>query len=183
MYTVRNDFHAIHHSGVRRLSAIELFVLHDMEDVHYLTAAENTGRWFERMASGGSTHYGIDNNSIQRYLALNVICWGAPNANTNGVHFEQMGKASWVRETWMQQAKPTLDRTAWLLARVHKYLEARGVIIPLRKLGDDELRAHKHGIVTHRQVTRVLGGGSHTDPGSGYPMAWVVDRARHYNVS
>lgn len=180
MYKVLSDYHAVHHSGIRRLSAIDWFVLHDMENISYDKAAENVGHWFEMQASGGSSHYGIDNNSIQRYLALNVIAWGAPGANTNGVHFEQMGRAAWVRETWLQRAKPTLDQTAWLLARVKRYLEERKVAIPLRHLTDAEIRAHKHGIVLHRDLTRALGIGSHTDPGTGYPLDYVIKRARHY---
>jgi len=178
-FTIRRDYHAVHHSGLRPLSAIDFIVLHDMEVTAYDTAAEAVGRYFEMLASGGSTHYGVDNDSIQQYLALGVICWGAPGANTNGVHIEQMGKASWSRDQWMAKAKPTLERTAWLMARVHKRLARAGLSLPLAVLTDAEVRGHHHGVTTHRQLTRVLGG-SHTDPGTGYPLEWVVHLARHY---
>ena len=179
-YTIESDYRAIRDSGPRPLSKIEWFVLHDMENTNKGGAAEATGSWFQNRAVQASTHYGIDNNSIQRYRTIGTICWGAPGANTNGVHIEQMGKASWNRDQWFDNAKPTLDRTAWLLARLHKYLKKRGVIVPLRQLTDHEVRAHKHGIVTHRQLTRALGVGTHTDPGTGYPLGWVVKRAQEY---
>jgi hypothetical protein len=178
-YTIRRDYHAVHHSGLRPLSAIDFIVLHDMESTNPGGAAEGAGSWFENFASGGSTHYGVDNNSIQQYLALGVICWGAPGANTNGVHIEQMGAARWTRDQWMSKAKPTLERTAWLMARIHNRLLRANVRVPLTVLTDSEVRGHHHGVTTHRQLTRVLGG-SHTDPGSGYPLEWVVKLARQY---
>jgi hypothetical protein len=180
-YTVQRDyFPALRQSGTRRLAVIEWLVLHDMESTNLTGAAEGVGAWFRNSQVQASTHYGIDNNSIQQYLALTTIPWGAPGANLNGIHYEQMGKASWSREQWFDKAKPTLDRTAWLLAKNHNRLEAANVHVPLRALTDAELRDHKHGITTHRQLTRALGIGTHTDPGSGYPLAWVIERARHY---
>ena len=179
-YKVRHDYRAIRNSGPRPLSAVEWIVLHDMESTNKTGAAEGVGDWFEDVRVQASTHYGIDNNSIQRYLPLTIVPWGAPGANRNGVHIEQMGKASWTREQWMKNAKPTLDRTAWMLARLNRYLSKHGVKVPLRTLTDAEVRAHKHGVTTHRQLTRALGVGTHTDPGTGYPLGWVMDRARHY---
>lgn len=180
-YTIRNDYYpALRQSGFRRLSLIELFVLHSIESGNLDGAAEGAGAWFQNSKVKASSHYGIDNDSIQRYLKLTQIAWGAPGANQSGVHYEQMGYARWTREQWMDKARPTLDRTAWLMARNHNYLKSNGVTVPLRKLSDDELADRKPGITSHRQVTRVFGGGTHTDPGTGYPYEWVVERARYY---
>jgi len=173
-YSIQHDYTAAHDSGSRKLSAIKLIVLHDMESTNAGGAAEGTGAWFERAASQGSTHYGVDNNSIQRYLDLTRISWGAPSVNTNGVHIEQMGKASWTRKQWLDKAAGTLDRTAWLIARLHKRLG-----IPIRRLTDAELRAGKQGVTTHRQCSRVFGG-THTDPGTGYPFDHVLERAKEH---
>lgn len=176
-YSVQHDFTAAHDSGARKLSAVKLIVLHDMENANAGGAAEATGAWFARAASQGSTHYGVDNNSIQRYLGLDRVPWGAPSVNTSGVHIEQMGKAAWTRRQWMDKAAGTLERTAWLIARLHKRLG-----IPIRTLTDAELKAGKQGVVTHRQCSRVFGG-THTDPGTGYPLAHVIDRAKKYAAS
>lgn len=175
-YVIGTSFHAFHHSGTRALSSIRLVVLHDMEDVHYLSAAENTGRWFASRASAGSAHYGTDNDSIERYLPLTVVPWGAPGANTDGVHIEQMGRAAWSAAEWHKRAAGTLDRTAWLLSHLHRHLADHGVRLPIRTLTDAELKNGKAGVTTHRQLTRVLGG-THTDPGTGYPLATVIAKA------
>lgn len=180
-YTVRRDyFPALRQSGTRRLAVVEWIVWHDMESANLTGAAEGVGSWFRNHQVEASTHYGVDNNSIQQYLNLTTIPWGAPGANLNGVHIEQMGLARWDREQWMDKAKPTLDRNAWLTARIHRRLEAANVHVPLHLLSDAEIRAHKHGVTTHRQLTRALGIGSHTDPGTGYPLEWAIERARHY---
>ena len=174
LFPIRHDFHAVHSSGTRALSAVHLIVLHDMEVTAYSTAAEAVGRYFEMQASGGSTNYGIDNNSIQQYLGLEVIPWGAPYANTQGVHIEQMGVATWSGSEWRQKAQGTLSRTAWLIAHLNKVLG-----IPVRKLSDAQVRANVKGVTTHAQCTRVFGG-SHTDPGPGYPFDIVLGMARGY---
>jgi hypothetical protein len=173
-YEIRSDYRALHDSGTRSLSAIRLLCLHSIESDNLRGAAEGAGAWFEDRRSAGSAHYGVDNDSIQRYLPLDRIPWAAPSVNLAGIHYEQMGRAAWSREQWLKLATPTLDRAAWLLAR-----HAKRFAIPLRKLTDAELRAGKRGIITHSQATRVFGG-THTDPGSGYPMDWVLKRAATY---
>ena len=174
LFPIHHDYHAVHSSGTRALSQVHLVVLHDMEVTAYNTAAEAVGRYFEMAASGGSTNYGVDNDSIQQYLGLEVIPWGAPYANTQGVHIEQMGVASWTGDQWRTKAKGTLQRTAWLSAHLSKVLG-----IPLRKLNDAQVRANVKGVTTHAQCTRVFGG-SHTDPGPGYPIDYVLGLARGY---
>ena len=173
-FSIRRDYHAIHRSGTRSLSAINFIVLHDMECTAEDTAAEAVGSYFQNPASGGSTNYGVDNNSIQCYLADNVIPWGAPGANTDGVHIEQMGTASWSTKEWFKHAEGTLDRTAWLIAKLAKKLD-----IPVRRLSDRQVKSRQQGVVTHAQLSRCLGG-THTDPGNGYPLDWVMSRAEFY---
>jgi len=180
-FTIQRDYYpALRDSGTRKLAVIEWIVLHDMESTNLTGAAEGTGAWFQNHQVQASTHYGCDNNSIQQYLALSKIPWGAPGANLNGVHIEQMGKAAWTHEQWMAKAEGTLKRCAFLIAKTHIRLEAANVHVPIRRLSDSEIRAHKHGVTTHRQLTRALGIGTHTDPGSGYPLDWVLDKARGY---
>jgi hypothetical protein len=172
---IRHDYHALRSSGTRPLGAVRLFVLHDMEDTALDQAAEDTGRFFESRAAQGSAHFGIDDAHVQQYLDLDVIPWGAPHANTQGVHIEQMGAASWTAAQWLTRARGTLDRAGWLLSHLHRQFPR----VPLEILGDAQLRAGVAGITTHRQVTRVFGpAGGHTDPGPHYPLAYVVGQAR-----
>ena len=50
-------------------------------------------------------HFGCDDDSIEQYLPLDVVPWGAPNANTDGIHIEQMGLAAWSTQQWYQQGR------------------------------------------------------------------------------
>ena len=166
--------HAVRRSGERSLSAVKLYVLHDMENSDELQAAEQTGSFFESRSATGSSHFGCDDDSIEQYLPLDVVPWGAPNANTDGIHIEQMGMAAWSTHQWYQKGAGTLMNTAWLLAYLYRHHDGA---VPLRELSDAQLRAGGRGVTTHRQVTRVLGGGSHTDPGPNYPLGYVIRRA------
>ena len=174
-FSIQHDYHAAHHSGNRSLSAIHFIVLHDMENTSFDNAAENVGAYFEMQASGGSTHFGVDDNSIQQYLSHEVIPWGAPYANTTGVHIEQMGKASWDEKEWLKHSG-TLERTAWLVARLCKQLG-----ITLRLVGVDDVRKGVRGVTTHHICTDAFHiAGGHTDPGPGYPIGHVLDLAKKF---
>jgi hypothetical protein len=166
--------HAVRRSGTRPLSAVKLYVLHDMENANELKAAEQTGSFFESRSATGSAHFGTDDDSIEQYLPLEVIPWGAPHANADGIHIEQMGLAAWTGEQWLTRGAGTLLNTAWLLAHLYRHATPH---VPLRALSDAQLRAGDGGVTTHRQITRVLGGGTHTDPGPGYPLGYVIRRA------
>ena len=147
-----------------------------MEVIRFNTAAEDVGRYFETVQSGGSTNLGVDNNSIQSYLDDVVIPWGAPYVNTSGEHIEQMGKSSWTEAEWKKYAPGTLDRTAWLIARKSKKLH-----IPIRALTDEQLHDNEKGVTTHRQCSRVFHiYGGHTDPGTGFPYKELLEAARKY---
>jgi hypothetical protein len=167
--------HAVRRSGERSLAAVKLYVLHDMENANELHAAEQTGSFFESRSATGSSHFGCDDDSIEQYLPLDVVPWGAPNANTDGIHLEQMGLAAWSTHQWYQKAAGTLMNTAWLLAYLYHHATPH---VPLRELSDADLRAGQAGVTTHRQITRVLGGGTHTDPGPSYPLSYVIRRAQ-----
>ena len=169
LYTIRHDYTALRTSGTRELSRIRLIVLHSAEAL----SAEAVGRWFADPRAQGSAHFGVDQDSIQRYLPLRAVPWGAPGVNSDGVHIEQCGYARWTRDGWLRRDE-MLDRVAWLMAVL-----ARRLDIPLRSLSDEELRRGERGVTTHRQCTLVYGG-THTDPGAGYPLDWVLARARHY---
>lgn len=172
---IRHDYKASKTSGTRPLSAIHLIVIHDAEVDDDLLGAEKVGAYFQSKAAKGSTHYGVDDNSTQQYLPDNAICWGAPGANADGLHIELMGKASHTRAQWIAHHGPMFDRAAWLIAT-----KAKAYNIPIRLLSIAEIRAGKKGIVTHALITAALPGGTHTDPGKGFPMDLLLDKARKY---
>lgn len=172
-YPIRHDFHAVHSSGVVPARSKKLIVLHDMEGGTAHGAAESTGSWFQNYASGGSTQYGCDDDSIQQYLDLCAVAWGAPYANQQGVHIEQFGFAHWSKEEWLRHPG-TLDRCAFLIARIGHVCG-----IPVRGISDGQLRRGMRGVTTHAQCTRVFGG-THTDPGPHYPFDYVIKLAKEH---
>lgn len=161
---------AVHNSGRRPLSVISLQVIHDQESPTALAAA----MWFTNPAAGGSATYTNDDYECFRCLFDNQIPWGAPGANYHGLHYEQAGFARYHTPDWMRHYR-TIDRTAWKIAR-----DARHYRIPIRWLTAADLRAgHIHGQTSHAQCTLAFGG-SHTDPGRGYPKMVLMRRA-HYH--
>lgn len=175
---VRHDYRASKSSGTRPVSEIRWIVIHDAEADLPKTGAEAVGNYFESAASRGSTHYGVDDDSTQQYLPDNVICWGAPGANKNGVHIELMGKASHTRERWIEHHGPMFQRAGWLVSSL-----AKKYGIPIRVLTVAEFKAGKKGIVTHATVSAAdgPGGSTHTDPGRGFPMDTLITWANRYS--
>jgi len=176
---VRHNFHAVHDSGARDVHSIRYIVLHDGEVADADHAAEIIGRIFENPSAGGSSHYGVDNNSVQQYLSLDRIAWGAPPLNTAGIHIEQAGLARYSRQEWLAGYMPMLLRVAELLAWLHEHYR-----VPLVQLSDKALQVlgptpkRPAGVVTHAQVSAVFHQSDHTDPGRGYPLDMVLLAAR-----
>lgn len=172
-YPIRHDYHAVHSSGVVPIRSKTLIVLHDPEGGTGHTGAENAASWFQNVASGGSTQFCCDDDSIQQTLSIAAVSWGAPYANRQGVHIECWGWAHWSRKEWLKEAAGSLDRCAFLVAYISHICG-----IPIRTLTDDEVRDGKRGVTTHAQCTRAFHAGTHTDPGRGFPMDVVLKRAR-----
>lgn len=174
---VRRDYTASKKSGTRSASSISYFVIHVAEAALPTTGAEAIGRYFASDSSRGSTHFGVDNNSTQRYLSDLIVAWGAPPLNVSGLHCESVGKSSFGRHQWLKEYGPTFQRFGWLIAnRCRKYK------IPLILLDAQDLKRlgkspAKGGITTHAAVSAAWHESDHTDPGSGYPLdvlfAWI----------
>lgn len=178
MYVINHDFHAIHHSGDRLWKDILYIVEHDIESTNLTGAAEGAAHWFTMAASGGSAQFCVDNDSIQQTLSMLTEAWGAPSVNHTGIHIEHMGVAHWTGAQWKAKAMPTIKRSAWLHAHIVRTMRDHGVKMPLVHLSDAQLRSgSRRGIVTHAQCTRVFGG-SHTDPGSGFPLGLLIEKAK-----
>lgn len=153
-------YRAIHESGTRKLSDIRWIVVHDEEGLTAVGAAN----WFRDPRSGGSAQLCVDAGSCYRTLPDNVIPWAAPLANFNGWHIELAGMAAWTRAQWLAH-HGTIYRAAYKCE-----YHARKFDIPLRWLTDKQLAGRTaKGFITHRQITRVFGSGTHTDPGSHFP--------------
>lgn len=168
---------AVRNSGKRSLSAIELVVIHDPES----PSAQSTAQYLANASAnpGGSYHIIVGDESCYRLLDNDVIAWGAPNANHNGVHISIAGYARWKRDEWLKH-KRALQRAAWKTAATCRMYHLPPYFREARALGFG-----LQGVTTHAEVSKfslahnLPGDHSHSDPGSGFPlhtfMAYVHD--------
>lgn len=165
------DYHATHNSGKRKLSSINLIVMHDTEG----GTAKSVAEYFATSQSGGSAHLVVDDNTCYRCLGDDEIPWGAPGANTTGFHIEQCGYVSWTSVIWNKTHRKTLLRAAYKAA-----YHAKKYGIKPRFLTATNLKAGtRNGITTHAECTKAFGG-THTDPGAGWPRILFMGLVRGY---
>lgn len=159
---------AAHDSGPRKASAIKWAVIHSAEasdDVGVDNTAEAVANYFARSTTQASTQLAVDRDSCVRMLPDLVTPWGAVGANNAGLHVEICGRAGWTRSQWIQKTRlPMLDRAAYKVAMWCYHYS-----IPVRWVGPTGLKLGRKGITTHADVNKAFGGGSHWDPGSGFP--------------
>lgn len=158
-------------SGYRPASAVRWIVLHDTEG----GTAESIARYFSGGNAGGSTHLVVDDNDCYRCLTNDQVPWGAKGANFSGFHIEQCGYARWSFAVWKLHIK-TLRRAAYKTA-----LHCKKFGLPIRFVDAAGLKAGKKGITTHRQCSLAFGG-SHWDPGPGWPKTLFMGMVRTYAI-
>jgi N-acetylmuramoyl-L-alanine amidase len=157
-------------SGRRPFSQIWWVVQHSTEGGTALGAAA----WFANPDSAGSAHLCIDNENCFRTLDDAMIPWGAKGANYHGYHIENAGFAKWTSYIWSKQRRRELQRSAYKTA-----LRCRWYKIPPRWVGASGLRIGVRGITTHNECTKAFGG-SHWDPGPGFPKALYLTFVKGY---
>jgi hypothetical protein len=166
------EYTARHHSGARDNDIVKWICLHCTQS----NTAEAAARWFESQSSAGSAHVCSDPDECFRTLLPKMIPWAAPGANTKGWHLEIAGYAHWTRAKWLAQPqKRGLDRAAYKAAIHSKFYG-----IPNKLLTVASLKAQRlSGFTTHARCTLAFGG-SHTDPGEGFPLDWFMNRVRFH---
>jgi len=156
-------------SGPRKASSIRLVVIHSAEG----SSAAGVASFFAGSAQA-STQLAADDKECYRMLPDLVIPWGAPGANSDGLHIEICGFAKWDRAQWRGH-EPMLRRSAF---KVAKWCWLYG--ISARWLSDKQLaNGSARGLTTHVQVAKVFKKSNHWDPGPGFPkdlfLVWVED--------
>lgn len=161
---------AAHDSGPRRAGDIRLIVVHSTEG----GTAESVARFFHTTAQA-STQLVVDEHECYRCLPDLYVPWGAPGANTHGLHIEHCGYAAWTRDEWL--AHPAmLARSAAKCA-----LWAYHYRIPRRFLTVEQLMAGKRGFVTHADCSIAFPpNDGHHDPGPGFPKADYMRLVRKF---
>ena len=148
-----------------------MFLLHTQEGGGGDAAAENLANYLANPANQVSYHYTISQASDGGVTVVDCAdtdeaSWSVGNANAVSINLCFAGsRASWTREQWLTQAH-AIDVAAYLAVQdCRKYGIPTTVIAP-------PYTGRIPGISDHRYVTKVLGDGTHTDVGDGFP--WDV---------
>lgn len=155
----------------RHGARITLITVHDTEGANIpgVTDLRNLGPVF-RPDQEKSAHVATDGEGHSgRYVRDADKAWHCAFYNTVSLGIEQIGRAA--QASWPDAQ---LRETArWIAYWNHLH----GV--PLRKGAvTRDGRVTRSGVVRHSDLGNL--GGGHTDPGSNYPLAKVMQYARHY---
>jgi len=149
---------------------VDSFMLHTQEGGGGNAAAENLAKWFQN-GNNVSYHYTISQASDGGVTVVDCVdtdraAWSVLSANSRSINLCFAGsRASWTREQWLKQGN-AIDVAAYLAVQdAKKYGFDPKVIAP-------PYTGRLPGISDHRYVTKVLGDGTHTDVGDGFP--WDV---------
>jgi hypothetical protein len=165
-----NRYTATKSSGNRPLSEIKWVVMHSTEG----GTAQGAAAWFANPRSQGSAHLCVDDNICYKTLDDQKIPWGASGANYHGYHIELAGFARWTSLIWSTTHRRTLERGAYKAA-----LRCRWYGIPRVFRTAQELNQGLAGVTTHNECSGAFGG-SHWDPGFGWPRSYFMGRVRYW---
>lgn len=162
-------------SQSRSGTKIDAFLLHTQEGGGGDSAAEDLAKYLGNPANQVSYHYTLSQASDGGVTVVDVVdtdkaSWSVLSANNRSINLCFAGsRASWTREQWMKQAN-ALDVAAYLAVQdCEKYDIPTKVIAP-------PYTGRIPGISDHRYVTKVLGDGTHTDVGDGFPWDYFTER-------
>lgn len=127
-------------------------------------SARGEAGYATRRSDSVSSHYYVDDDEIVQSLNTDLVAYHGGNApsNTGGISYEFTGHVNWSRSYWLADSDD-IHGGARQMAR-----DCRHWGIPPRWLTVEQLRAGWAGLTTHDDVRRAWGG-THTDPGPGFP--------------
>ncbi len=157
--------------GARKPEALKYIVLHSTESTGTGAAVAS---YFQSPSSGGSSQVVVGEDGAFQCVPDLRQPAGAPGANSDGLHIEVVGLAKWTREEWFQRAPKALRRCAEVLGKW-----SREYKIPLVFLSAADLKAgDRRGVTTHYEVSQAFKKSDHWDPGTGFPLDYVLEMAR-----
>ena len=166
-----NEFAIWSKNNGPRSAKVDCFLIHTQEGGGGDAAAENLAKWFQN-ANNVSYHYTISQASDGGVTVVDCVdtdrsAWSALSANGRSINLCFAGsRAAWSRTDWLTKAGNAIDVAAYLAVQdAKKYSFPTNVIAP-------PYTGRIPGISDHRYVTKVLGDGTHTDVGDGFP--WDV---------
>lgn len=159
-----------------RAQPLRWVVWHSTEGGEVAGAAQAVARnWFGVESSRVSAHVVVDSTEVVECVKPGDTAWHCGRyGNAPGYGIEIVGRASQTVESWRDGYSLAALGNAADWVRSSCALEH----IPARWLTDAQVKAGELGHVTHAQISRVLGGSSHTDPGVNFPHDYVLARLK-----
>lgn len=123
-----------------------------------------------RGASGVSYNLTVDDTDTVEVVPVGEGPWAAMEANNIAVHICIAGsRAAWTNEQWMKRVK-SLDRAAKAAAAACRQYDIPAVKV----LSTNGWPVTPKGLAAHADFG--VRGGGHTDPGAGFPWAYVTNK-------
>ena len=144
-------------------------VIHDMELAENATTAERCAQLFHTSSVQASAHFCVDADSVVQCVELDATAWHAP-PNAGSIGIEHAGFATQSRAQWLDPyGTALLTRSAALTAWLCRTLD-----VPVVRLSAADLRAGRHGICGHVDVSNAWHQSDHHDPGPAFPWDWYL---------
>ncbi len=152
----------------RKSAKVRLIIVHTAEGAR---TREALGGFFAKAATGASSHVGIDDTGITRYVPDAYSAWTARNANPVSVQAELCAFTAWTAVEWVKHPGMIENTARWI---------AQASIdhgIPIVRLTPEQ-SVKGTGVCAHWDITRGWKIGSHIDAGTQFPWDAVIARAR-----
>jgi hypothetical protein len=160
--------HYVRNKSSRHGAKVDTIVLHitvsgNLAGMRDIDAVLN---WFDNPAAQASAHVINDREGHDaRAVRDTDKAWACAEWNSRSVSLEQVeNNVNRTREQWLTGSKAQLENTAtWVAFWSDKF----GIALTHRK---------GNGVCQHSDLG--MPGGGHSDCGAGYPIDWVIKRAR-----
>jgi hypothetical protein len=149
----------------------QLIVLHSTEgsNVKGLGDLVGLGGFFDRPAVQASSHVATDaEGNSARYVRDSDKAWTQAHYNPVSLSIEQVGAAA--QKSWSLAQRQETARWIAYWSKKHG--------IPIRKAIVSNGRVVRSGVIRHSELGSL--GGNHHDPGRGFDLHYVLERARKY---
>lgn len=134
--------------------------------------------YFQQDNAGGLAHYVVDPDAVVQCCKEDTACWHAPpNHGSIGVELTDPQGDNHIQagasdpHRW---ANADHEKMLRLAAKLVAEIAAR-TGVPLVKVSAADLKAGKHGICGHGDVSQAFGQSDHDDPQSAFPWGHFMD--------
>lgn len=129
--------------------------------------AQSLAGFLNNPNNGASYHYTVDNSGVVvDVVDTDLASWSVGDANSYSINLCFAGSyAGWSRQQWLTNMGRAIDIAAYLVAQDCKKYGIAAIWLG----SGGSYRAASSGVSDHQYVTNVIGWGSHTDVGKGFP--------------